>query len=143
MGGMGGLGADQLWSTFLEPAIGRAAKLSGVEFTPNPNDMLDLVEDKFNKDLRTRLFRFSQDSLDCSEELLASLVMRGVRGADRLEMKGGHLTPVVVSLEDVGTMGGMAQNLGDRLKGFSAKVGSEAELEDLVQALMDFVKTIR
>ena len=25
---------------------------------------------------------------------------------------------------------GMAQNLGDRLKGFSAKVGSEAELED-------------
>ena len=29
-----------------EPAIGRAAKLSGMQFTPGPDEMLDLVEDQ-------------------------------------------------------------------------------------------------
>ncbi|CAK9054118.1 unnamed protein product [Durusdinium trenchii] len=143
-GGLGGLASEQLWENFLEPAIGRAAKLSGLQFTPGPDEVLDLVEESYKTDLRTRLFRFSNDSLDCSEELLSSFVMRGARKADSLEMKGGHLTPVVVSLADMAPEGasGVADRLKERFGGFGA-LGSEAELEDLVQALMDFVSGLR
>ena len=28
-----------------EPAIGRAAKMSGMQFTPGPDEVLDMVED--------------------------------------------------------------------------------------------------
>lgn len=145
--GLSGLGGDQLWETFLEPAIGRAAKLSGLQFTPGPDEVLDMVEESYKPDLRTRLFRFSDDSLDCSEELLSSFVMRRARNADRLEMKGGHLTPVVLSLADMapagGAVGDVAERLKERFGGFGATLGSEAELEDLVQALMDFVGKLR
>lgn len=137
----GGPAADRIWKQFLEPAIGRAATLTGVQFTPGPDELLDLVEERYDREQRTRLFRFGDDTLDCSEELLKSLVVRGARSADSLEMKGGHLTPVVVSLADVGAAAAagappdLASRLGERLGGAAApKFGSEGELEVLVQA---------
>eukprot|EP00439_Symbiodinium_sp_Y106_P075520 s179_g15.t1 len=146
----GGPAADRIWKQFLEPAIGRAATLTGVQFTPGPDELLDLVEDRYDREQRTRLFRFGDDTLDCSEELLSSLVVRGARSADSLEMKGGHLTPVVVSLADVGAAAAagappdLASRLGERLGGASApKFGSEGELEVLVQALMDWISATR
>ena len=144
--GLGGFGGDQLWETFLEPAIGRAAKMSGMQFTPGPDEVLDMVEESYKPELRTRLFRFSDDTLDCSEELLSSFVMRRARSADRLEMKGGHLTPVVVSLSEMapaGAAGNVAERLKERFGAFGATLGNERELEDLVQALMDFVSSLR
>lgn len=33
-----------------EPAIGRAAKMSGMQFTPGPDEVLDMVEDRVKMD---------------------------------------------------------------------------------------------
>lgn len=55
--------------------------------------------------------------------------------------------PVVLSLADMapagGAVGDVAERLKERFGGFGATLGSEAELEDLVQALMDFVGSLR
>ena len=35
-----------IWNHAEEPAIGRAAKMSGMQFTPGPDEVLDMVEDQ-------------------------------------------------------------------------------------------------
>lgn len=76
LGGIaGGLGGDQLWETFLEPAIGRAAKLSGVQFTPGPDEVLDLVEESYKTELRTRRDPGLKSLVACSARSLLCLLL--------------------------------------------------------------------
>lgn len=144
--GSPGSAADRLWETLLEPVIGRAAKLTGVGVRPDPEDLLQLVRGKYDGAGRTRVFRFDGDALDCSEELLEALVERGATGVDNAVLRGGHLTPVLVSMDAVteaaatGVAGKMADRLSERFLGAGFQLGSEADLELLLRELTDWVR---
>lgn len=151
-GGLAGAAGDKIWESFVEPAIGRAAKLTGLQFRPSPEELLDLVEESYGTSLRTRLFAFNSDLLDCSEELMEVLVLRGARQADSLKLVGGHLTPVMVTFDDVsraaggpGPGGPIADRLRERFGGMGngVKLGNQEELDRLVEALVEFVGLCR
>jgi len=152
-GGVQGAAADRLWETVLGPVVGRVAQLSGFEFKPGPEELLDLASTQYGRAGRTRAFRFAGDTLDCSEELLEALEERDsiveVR-ADSSVLEGGHLTPVVISLKDVsqaagnasGPVGQVAGRMGERFGSGSGsfRFGNEAELEALLDELVAWAK---
>merc|ERR550534_3125305 len=129
-----------MWERLVEPVIGRAASAAGLEFRPSPEELLSLVRGGYSGTARTRAFRFDADALDCSEDLLDALDIRGAPGADATFLEGGHLSPVVVGLEDVSqaasaaTPPGAAQTaerirerIGERFGAGAARVGDEEE----------------
>jgi len=144
-----GASADRFWQNVLEPALGRVAKLSGMQFKPGPEEMLALVANNYDRSTgKTRAFCFEQDNLDCSEELLEALSERGAF-ADRINLQGGHLTPVVLSVQDVagaaaanapGPTGRVMDNFSERLGGVGGSLGNEAECEQLVDELVLWVR---
>lgn len=136
--------ANQLWESLVEPVIGRAARMSGMEVAPDPEELLGLVRAGYAGAGRTRTFRFIGDTLDCSDELVEALMERGAPGVDGQTLKGGHLTPCLVPLEAVmSSAPGMAGRVVDRLSqrfapdGF--QLGNEAELEALLDELVPWL----
>lgn len=149
VGGFAGMAGDQLWEELLQPAIGRLAKMRGLDFKPGPEEMLELVRSRYDSGGRTRAFRFAEDRLDCSEELLEALVERGAAGADCSFMAGGHLTPVFISLSDIadrasssapGMAGRVMDGVADRFMGAGGALGNEAELEVLIEGLVTWIR---
>mmetsp|Transcript_150778 Transcript_150778/g.482533 ORF Transcript_150778/g.482533 Transcript_150778/m.482533 type:complete len:267 (+) Transcript_150778:569-1369(+) len=157
--GIGAMGGESFWD-MVEPALGRAAKMSGLEFRPSPDELLELVRSGYAGNARTRLFRFDADNLDSSTELLDALDDRGMSYADASFLEGNHLSPVVIGLADVTQaandrspqgaaasrvaeqfqqrFGGAAAGVADRFR-----VGNEEELKRLVDALVNWVAEVR
>lgn len=141
--------ADRFWQSVLEPALGRVAKLSGMQFKPGPEEMLALVANDYDKSAgKTRAICFDQDNLDCSDELLEALSERGAF-ADRVNLQGGHLTPVLLNVQDVagaaaanapGPTGKVMDQFSERLGGVGGSLGNEAECERLVDELVLWVR---
>jgi len=138
---------SSFWESVIEPSIGRVAQLSGMEFQPGPEEMLARIRSGYAGADRTRLFRFADDGLDCSGELLDALAPLA-----RLDLLGGgHLTPVLISLADVGQQAGgmpgpagkVAGRVQERLGATGISLGNQEQLEALVDSLVAWVRAAR
>lgn len=118
-----------------------ALNMSGLEFTPSPSQMEELVRRKITADL-VRVFRFDDDQLDSAASLRRSCA-DAPQSLQVAGLPGSHLTPVFLaiglddldfdeSLKDV-----VATQLSDGLRG--ASFGSEEDLDGLVDELYNWV----
>lgn len=127
---------------FAEQAINAA----GLEFTPSPSQMEELVRLKLTPELQAkcRLFSFDDDTLDSAESLLDSIANTNDRncGPPVSGLPGTHLTPVYLKLglenldlED--NVREMADQVSDGFQG--ASFGSEPELDSLVEEIYGWI----
>lgn len=146
-----GSAADRFWAKVVEPVIGRAVQMSGIQFTPGPDELLEMVRNKYDGVSRTQLFSFEGDSLDCSEELVEALSERAAPGPAHIWLQGGHLAPVVVSMSDVGqaaassargAAGQVASRFQERFSaaGSGVTLGNQEDLNELVEKLYQWLR---
>jgi len=142
--------ANSFFERVLEPVIGRVAKVSGMGFQPGPDELLDMVADTYGATTRTCTFSFDDDNLDCSMELQDALRDRGALGVGQSMLRGGHLTPVVLSLEGVsqaardapGIAGQVADRFGQQFSGGGIGLGDQDDLEALIDELVSWVRGV-
>jgi hypothetical protein len=126
---------------FAELAVGAI----GVDFAPNAQDTTRLITLRYDDKLqsKTRVFVFDDDKLDSSQEFVGAC--SGGSGPSLCGLQGGHLTPVyfqwniddLAGVEDVGNIPPMAKEAMGGLQ--SASFGDEAALNDLVDAICDWI----
>lgn len=120
---------------FAEQAIGAV----GLEFTPSPSQMEQLVKLKLTPKLqsRCRVFCFDEDTLDSSESLqLVDDDLLSVSG-----LPGTHLTPVYLKLglDDL-EMDDTVRDVANQLSDFqSASFGNEEDLDTLVEEVYGWI----
>lgn len=139
-GGAAPPGLDMLWNA-LEPMARRAAKSAGIEFTPGPEEMEDMVRAGYSAP-STRVLAFGVDPLDCSEDLIDSASDRG-QPMMRARLIGNHLTPVLLKVADLAgeaVGGNMGQRLGAAAREQGLEVGNADELEDLLEDLAGWLR---
>jgi len=107
------------------PAVGamaeRAARAAGIEFTPGPEETLEMASRGFESPSVT-LVKFDEDDLDQNEQLQGVLEPRFAKFSPesrvaRAGLEGNHLSPVLIQVEgsqlnpSLASLGGI--NIGD------------------------------
>mmetsp|Transcript_22429 Transcript_22429/g.51374 ORF Transcript_22429/g.51374 Transcript_22429/m.51374 type:complete len:430 (-) Transcript_22429:74-1363(-) len=156
----GGRGAGSILDQVL-PVLATAAEKAGMEFQPSPQELLTSVQATYaSRNVRTRLFRFIDDELDTSSDFLDAVEDSGSMGAvesPRL-LPGGHLAPVFIAIQDImgagsssaqGTPAGrVAERMAAAMGGGGAgmgmpNLGSEAEVDEVRDAVEDWIRSLR
>jgi hypothetical protein len=130
---------------FAELAVGAI----GVDFSPNAQDTLRLVSLRYDDRLqsKTRVFVFDEDNLDSSQDFVGAC--SGGSGPSLCGLQGGHLAPVffrwdiddLKGFDDGDNIPPEAREMAKEAMGGlqSASFGDEAALNDLVDAICDWI----
>jgi hypothetical protein len=111
----------------------------GLDFSPNPTEMEQLIRMKYDKERqkKTRMFTFDDDTLENTPEFVAAC--DGV-GPEISKLPGSHLTPVYFRL-GLDTLPGEARQLiKEAANGFeSFSFGDEDELKGAVDEIVSWI----
>lgn len=122
---------------FAEQAVGAL----GLDFSPSKADTSRLIELRYDdeKQKRTRLFVFNDDTLDSSRSFVEDC--RNGSGPTVSGLQGNHLTPVFFKfgLDDIPEEArAMAADAAGGMEG--ASFGNKQELDSLVEEVCDWIK---
>lgn len=136
---------NPMWDNIFQFAE-QAISTVGIDFTPSPAQMDQLLSLKFNQDMRerTRLFVFQQDDLDSSPSFLNATESKN--NEDNVEisnLEGTHLTPVYLQFkisdleieEEVKSVMGQFTNDIQQISW-----GDEVHLDSLVEEVSNWMK---
>lgn len=139
----GGVSQEQAFNTFFDFAK-QAIDVVGIEFSPSPTQMQQLIEMKFasstsgqNKNSlmeKMRVFSFSNDDLDCSDTL-------NLKDLTKSRLEGTHLTPVYLKfgVDDL-EIPEEQKDIASQVANFeSISFGNEDELNGLVKEVSNWI----
>jgi hypothetical protein len=136
-------GLDIAWN-MLQPLAQQAAKNAGMEFTPDAEEMEDMIRAGYTA-RSTRIIGFGIDQLDCGIELSAATSETGSGPVVCTDLPGNHLTPVFFSVGELagaalGGQGAMGQRAAAAAQKQKLEVGNKTELDALLEDLVAWMR---
>jgi hypothetical protein len=134
---------DAVWN-MLQPLAQQAAKNAGMEFTPDPGEMEDMIRAGYAAK-STRIIGFGIDQLDCGADLSDAASETGSGPVVCRDLPGNHLTPVFFSVGDLAGaalsgQGAMGQRAAKAAQKQRFEVGDQEELEALLEELVAWLR---
>ncbi|CAK0832285.1 unnamed protein product [Prorocentrum cordatum] len=134
---------DAVWN-MLQPLAQQAAKNAGMEFTPDPGEMEDMIRAGYAAK-STRIIGFGIDQLDCGADLSDAASETGSGPIVCRDLPGNHLTPVFFSVGDLagealGGAGAMGQRAAKAAQQQRFEVGDQQELDALLEELAAWLR---